>query len=120
MKKFKPFFKKMLTGMVVGGINGFFGAGGGLVLIPLLIGQGMDRKQAHQNAVAIIFGITLTGAVSYIVRGRVDPLQSLVYLPGGLLGALAGTFVMKKISPTLMRRLFGAFMLWAGWRLCFG
>ena len=116
-KKFKPF---ALFGTIIGLVNGFLGAGGGLVCVPLLLKCGMERKKAHTNAVAIIFPITLVSAISYIMQGRVRITDCLIYLPGGLIGALLGTYIMKKISPLMIRRIFGVFMIWAGWRLVFG
>ena len=120
MKKIKFFSINSLKGGLIGAVNGFFGAGGGLALVPLLIKMGFERKLAHANAVAIIFSITLISALNYVVRGYVDVSDSLVYLPGGIMGAIAGTFIMKKISPKAIRKFFGAFMVWAGWRLVFG
>lgn len=120
MKKFKFFSKNSLRGALIGAVNGFFGAGGGLALVPLLIKMGFERKLAHANAVAVIFAITLISAANYIARGYVSVTDSLIYLPGGLLGAVAGTYIMKKISPTAIKKIFGIFMVWAGWRLIFG
>lgn len=120
MKKSKTLIIKSVFGALIGTINGFLGAGGGLVCVPLLMKIGMDRKTAHANAVAVIFPITLVSAISYLLQGRVDIFKPLLYIPGGILGATIGTTIMKKISPTLIRRIFGVFMIWAGWRLIFG
>lgn len=120
MKKFKSKGKNYLKGALIGAINGFFGAGGGLACVPLLMKMGFERKDAHANAVAVIFPITLVSAVNYLCRGYVTLEQSLVYLPGGIAGALVGTYIMKKISPRLIKKIFAIFMIWAGWRLIFG
>ena len=120
MKKIKFFSKNSFLAVLVGAINGFFGAGGGLVLVPLLIKMGFERKSAHVNAVAVMFFITLISATNYVMRGYVNISDSLIFLPGGFLGAVAGTFIMKKISSKAIRRIFGFFMIWAGWRLIFG
>lgn len=120
MKNFKSKSKNYLKGGLIGAVNGFFGAGGGLACVPLLMKMGFKRKDAHANAVAVIFPITLVSAVNYLCRGYVNLEQSLVYLPGGILGAFVGTLIMKKISPGLIRKIFAAFMIWAGWRLISG
>ena len=112
--------KASFFGGVIGLVNGFFGAGGGLVCVPLLIKTGMDRKTAHANAVAVIVPITVFSAASYLLQGRVTLLDPLPYLPGGIAGAILGTYILKKISPKFIRKLFGGFMIWAGWRLLFG
>lgn len=120
MKKFKITNKNYLKGAVIGLANGFFGAGGGLAAVPLLMKMGFERKSAHANAVAIIFPITLVSAINYLSRGYVSLSQSLIYLPTGVLGALLGTRIMKKISPHLIKKVFAVFMIWAGWRLILG
>ncbi len=120
MKKNKKIAVKAAFGGLIGAVNGFLGAGGGLICVPLLMKIGMERKVAHANAVAVIFPITLVSAVCYMLQGRVELNDAIIYIPGGLIGAFLGTIIMKKISPNLIRRIFGGFMIWAGWRLIFG
>lgn len=120
MRKFSLWSKNSLLGGLIGAVNGFFGAGGGLVCVPLLMKMGFERKDAHANAVAVIFPITLISAINYLLQGHTQISESLIYLPGGIMGAVAGTCIMKKISPALIKKIFGAFMVWAGWRLIFG
>ena len=48
--------KYAVTGALSGAANGFFGAGGGLFLVPLLISWcGMEQKRAFATSVAVIF-----------------------------------------------------------------
>lgn len=117
MKKNNSFFKTGIFGSIIGLVNGFFGAGGGLICVPLLMKLGLERKQAHMNAVAVILPITIISAASYLCQGHLNFNDCLVYLPGGLIGSILGTVIMKKISPDLIKRIFGVFMVWAGWRL---
>ncbi len=119
MKNFKPLLTKFGLGALIGGVSGFFGAGGGLICIPILMKSNFERKVAHANAVAIILPITIASATLYLLKGRVELVDSLIYLPGGVIGAIVGTFIMKKISPKLIKKLFSIFMIWAGWRLIF-
>ena len=119
LKKIKPLLSKFGLGTVIGAVNGFFGAGGGLVCIPILMKLKLERKEAHANAVAVILPITIASATLYALKGRVDIIDSLIYLPGGVIGAVIGTYIMKKISPKLIKKLFSLFMIWAGWRLIF-
>ena len=111
--------KKCAFGLIIGAVNGFFGAGGGIVCVELLRKLDMPRKKAHSNAVAIIFFITLVSATSYFVQGKMQIADSLIYIPGGLIGAVIGTAIMKKISPKIIKKIFAIFMIWAGWRLMF-
>lgn len=117
MKKTLKTLKNAALGGCVGLVNGLFGAGGGLICVPLLMKNGMERKQAHANAVVVILAVCLVSAAGYLWAGRVEMRSILPYLPGGLAGALVGTQILKKINPDLIRRIFAVFMLWAGGRL---
>lgn len=116
-KKIKQKCRVSLLGLLVGAVNGMFGAGGGMLAVPILKRAGLSQKAAHQNAVAVILPITVVSAVLYVLKDYVALKASFAYIPTGLLGALAGTWVIKKISPIWLKRIFGMFMIYAGVRL---
>ena len=105
------------AGLAVGIVNGLLGAGGGMIAVPLLKKLGFSQKQAHANAVAVILPITVLSAALYLIKGYVSLADSFVFIPGGLLGSLIGTYCLKKISPIWLKRIFGGFMVYAGVRL---
>lgn len=112
--------KKLLTivsGFIIGVINGLLGAGGGMLAVPALKKAGLDQKDAHRNAVAVILPLTVFSAILYAIEGRFAFGDGLIFIPGGLLGAAAGTVLLKKISSKWLCILFGAFMIYAGVRL---
>ena len=103
--------------MAVGLVNGVFGAGGGMLAVPLLKKQGLDQKSAHANAVAVILPITVLSAVLYLARGNVALADSLAYIPTGLIGSCIATFLLKKFSNKILQKIFAVFMIYAGVRL---
>ncbi len=103
--------------LLTGFINGLLGAGGGMIAVPLLKKAGFSQKAAQQNAIAVILPITLLSSIIYIINGYVAVPDATPYIPGGLLGAFLGTQLMNKISNKWLKRIFAAFMLWAGIRL---
>lgn len=105
------------SGVLIGVINGLLGAGGGMIAVPMLKKSGMEQKKAHANAVAVILPISLVSAVTYIIKGNVSINDSLGFMPWGVAGAVAATFLLKKISPTYLKIIFGGFMVWAGVRM---
>lgn len=105
------------SGICIGFINGLLGAGGGIIAVPVLRRMGLERKQAHSNAVAVMLPISVMSAVLYLMNGYVAVSDALPYIPGGIAGAVAGTYIMKKISPVWLKRIFGGFMVYAGIRL---
>lgn len=116
-KKSKSALLYIAAGIPVGLVNSLLGAGGGMLAVPILKKTGMDQKSAHANAVAVILPITVLSAALYIWRGYVSISDSLIYIPTGLIGAFIGTKLLSKISGLWLRRIFGAFMIYAGVRM---
>lgn len=115
--KNKDTLKNSFYGLLVGVVNGLFGAGGGMLAVPILKKIGLSQKEAHANAIAVIVPVTLVSASLYLLRGSVEFKDALSYVPTGVIGALLGTFCLKKISPLWLKRIFGVFMVYAGVRL---
>ena len=109
----KQNFFKIIFGFLIGLINGFLGAGGGMVAVPALKKSGLSQKEAHENAVAVILPLTLLSAALYLYRGSVTFSDALPFIPSGLIGAVVGTFIMKKISNVWLSRIFGGFMIFS-------
>lgn len=115
--KIKNYLKPSLMGVAVGIVNGVFGAGGGMIAVPLLKQNGLDQKSAHANAVAVILPITVISAVLYLVKGTVAFADSIAFIPTGVIGSVVATFVLQKFSNKLLQKIFAIFMIYAGVRL---
>ena len=117
MKKQKGLLKCALWGVTIGTVNGLFGAGGGMLAVPVLKKMGLDGASAHANAVAVILPVSLVSAGLYLAKDYVNLSDAFIFVPTGLLGAVIGTYILKKISPVWLKRVFGGFMIYAGVRL---
>ena len=106
-----------LFGILIGLVNGLMGAGGGMLTVPLLKKCGLEQKEAHSNAVAVILPITAVSALLYLIKGYVNISDALLFVPTGIIGSLIGAYLLKKISPKWLKKLFGGFMIYAGIRL---
>lgn len=115
--KIKSIFKNSFYGIAIGVVNGLFGAGGGMLAVPVLKKIGLTQTEAHANAIAVIVPVTLVSASMYLVFRNVEIKDAIGYIPTGVIGALLGTFCLKKISPLWLKRIFGVFMVYAGVRL---
>lgn len=107
----------VLGGLGAGIINGLLGAGGGMVVVPLLSAMGVHGKRSHATALMVIVPLSAVSAVLYLVQGRVGFADALPWLPGSLLGAYLGSRLMPKIATGWLKLLFGGLMLWGGVRL---
>ncbi len=107
-----------LGGLAVGIINGLLGAGGGMLAVPLLKRQGgLEQKKAHASAIAVILPLTLISASLYLFTKKVTFHAALPYLPAGFFGALFGIWLLPRIPDKVLRKMFAAFMIWAGVRM---
>ncbi len=104
-----------LAGAAAGVVNGFFGGGGGQVLVPLLAGKcGLDQRKAFATSVAVIAPLCALSAAVYWFRGQLDLALALPYLAGGLVGGWVGGRVFKKLSMVWLRRGFALLILYGG------
>lgn len=74
----------LLAGALAGFINGFFGAGGGMVLVPLLLWLvRLEDKAAFSSAVAVILPLCAVSIAVYAVHDSLPLRDALPYLIGG-------------------------------------
>lgn len=111
-------WKVLLTGALAGFVNGFFGAGGGMVLVPLLIWLvGLPDKLAFSSAISIILPLCV---VSLVIYGRHDMLplsDALPYLLGGAGGGVLAGLWFRKVSARVLHIALGLLILFGGARL---
>lgn len=109
------FFK----GLLCGGLNGFFGSGGGVIAVPVLQHDGCTAREAHACSVALIFVLSLVTTAAYWFNGNLDFGAAWQYVPWGLGGAAAGSLFLRKISSVWLHRIFGLLIIAAAVRSLF-
>ena len=104
-----------LAGAAAGAINGLFGAGGGMILVPLLTKLGkLDQREVFPASVSIILPMCiLTLAME---SGPLPWYDALPYLLGSGLGGVAAGIWGRKIPTLWLHRVLGVLILWGGWR----
>ena len=116
MKQLK-FFGTWIAGACAGAVNGLFGAGGGMVLVPLL-GKLTDLEDdsVFPASVSIILPICI---VSLIFTTRLDNIPwnaAWPYLIGSAVGGIPAGLLGKKIPTLWLHRALGVLILWGGIR----
>ncbi len=108
---------KFVLGFFIGLINSLLGACGGILTVAALKKSGTTVQKAHANAIAVILPITIVSSIYYIFKGYVTLQESLIFLPGGLLGAITGGIILPKIPDKILKKVFAIFVIWAGIRM---
>lgn len=106
-----------LGGLAIGVLNGLFGSGGGMAAVPLLTLLGLPQQKSHATSIAVILPLTALSALLYLQGGMMQVSESLPYLAGGAAGAIAGAFLLGRLSPALLKKLFGVLILFAAVRM---
>lgn len=115
----KSRIRYVLSGAAAGLTNGFFGGGGGSVLVPLLTQYcGLEQRQAFATSVAVILPLCTLSVAIYFLRGGLDLMSALPYLAGGTLGGWVGGKWFKGMNMVWLKRVFGLLLLYGGAR-CF-
>lgn len=102
----KRFIQSVISGMAVGFICGFVGAGGGMMMLLLLTGVlGYELKTAVGTSVFIMTFTALTGAVSHFSIGGLPDIPCLIFCVASTLlwARIAAKFANRADAATLNR-----------------
>lgn len=113
-------FGMILTGFAAGAVNGLFGAGGGMVLVPLLgLLANPGEERVFPTSISIILPICLVSLGVTAYAGEIPWLRSLPYLLGSCIGGILAGIFGRKIPVLWLHRTLGVLILWGGIRyLC--
>ncbi len=119
-----------LFGLGTGIFSGFFGIGGGFLIVPgLIAATGMAMIRAIGTSLVAVAAFGLATAASYAWSGLIDWTLAGVFVVGGLTGSLAGTALSHRLAQTdgALRRIFAglifavaAYMLYKSGTAVFG
>jgi len=110
----------LLVGVLAGLFSGVLGVGGGIVMVPLMVGMlRFDQHRAHATSLAAIVLIAISGVGRFAFDGEVDWAVGLALGVGGVVGSTLGAHWMNRLSPTALRAVFGAIIVLAGVRMIF-
>jgi hypothetical protein len=113
-----PWLALLAVGVIGGFLSGLFGVGGGVVMVPLLVGlAGFDQRRASALSLAAIVPASVVGAVGYLVQGEVEVGAAIALALGAIPGTLVGTRLLRRLHLTVLRWLFIALLVAVALRL---
>ena len=104
-------------GLCVGLAAGFFGIGGGFLIVPgLIAATAMPLSIAVGTSLVVVAALGLTTATSYAVSGYVDWTFVAFLVAGGAVGATAGIWLGRRLAARkgLLERLFALIVVIIG------
>jgi len=110
-------FELSLLGVIVGLLSGFFGIGGGTIMVPMLLMLGYDIKVAIGISVVQMAFSSIYGSYLNNKKGTLDIAMISVIGLGGFAGALLSGYITAAFSDTTLELIFLSFAIFALIRL---
>lgn len=100
-----------LTGFLVGIAAGYFGIGGGFLIVPALMHSvGLDIIDAIGTSLLPVSVFGLSTATQYFLEGKINWLIAILFIIGGIGGGLVGTKFAMRIPRPLLLKVFGVLL----------
>lgn len=117
---YRKYIGLIVAGSCAGAINGLFGAGGGMVLVPLLsLLTDLEDQEIFSASIAVILPICIVSLIATATTGTVTFREVLPYLIGSAVGGLAAGIWGQRIPVKWPHRGLGILIIWGGIRyLC--
>jgi len=100
------------SGLGIGTLGTLIGAGGGWMIVPLLLfGLGFTPQQAVGTSLAVVFLNALSGSIAYMIQGRVLYRMGVAFAVATIPGALLGATLVQYLNSRWFTLLFALFLL---------
>ena len=107
----------ILAGTAAGAVNGLLGAGGGMLLVPLLtLFTDIEDEKVFPTSVSIILPVCLVSLCVAPGLGNLPWSEALPYLLAAIPGGILAGFLENKIPVKWLHRILGILILWGGVR----
>jgi len=112
----------IILGLFAGVFSGFFGLGGGTILIPAMMYIfGLTQHQAQGTTLALMVPpIGILAAWRYYQSGNVKINMALFICLGFLIGGLIGAEFVHHVPEQLLKKIFAVFLFVVGVRMFLG
>jgi len=92
--------------------GGLVGLGGGVVMIPLMVGfLKMNQHKAHGTSLVALVFTGISGAITYALKGSIDVVASILIATTAIFTARAGAYYAHALPEWKLKRSFGAFLI---------
>lgn len=110
------FLKLAPIGFAIGAFGTLVGAGGGSILVPVLLLLRPDASPATLTSIslAVVFFNAYSGTIAYMRMGRIDYFAGWLFTLAGIPGAILGVLLVRHMPRTFFDMLFGLLLLAIG------
>lgn len=103
----------IITGFIIGSFGTLIGAGGGFILVPILIitAKGMPPEIITAISIAVVAANAISGSVAYSISKRIDYKAGILFGLFTIPGSIGGVFVTKYIPLHIFNIAFGILLI---------
>jgi uncharacterized membrane protein YfcA len=95
---------------LAGAVNGLFGSGGGLLLVPFYTDViKLEQRRAFATSVFSVLILSVVSIITYNGKVSIDIMSILPFLLGGAIGGIAGATILKRLPVNIIRKVFALF-----------
>ena len=109
----------ILVGIFIGTMSGFFGIGGGMILVPILLALGFGIKDAIGISIVQMVFSSVYGSYLNHKKGSLIIGEGIFVGLGGFVGGYIGGYVTQFIADSMLQFTFFGLLLFALFRLLF-
>jgi uncharacterized membrane protein YfcA len=106
-------FELILIGIAVGVISGFFGVGGGMILVPTLMAIGIDIKSAIAVSVVQMVFSSYYGSYLNYKKGKLQLNEGIWVGVGGIIGGIIGARFTDILPKEVLEYIFLTLVIFA-------
>lgn len=116
----------ILIGFLAGGLSGFVGIGGGVVIVPALVYvMGLSQHEAQGTSLLLMLPpIGILAVMNYYKAGHINWAYGIIIAAAFVAGGYFGSKLSLKLSPGLVKLSFGIMMayvsfmmIWSGFNM---
>ncbi len=110
-----PIYLLPVAGLVIGLLISLIGGGGGIFYVGMLTGLfGISMDQAVSISLATIIPTTLAASISHYRAENLKLKTGFILVAGGIVGVVAGSYLVTIIPVKILKIIFGIFLLIMG------
>lgn len=111
---------KIIAGFFAGFVSGFFGAGGGMILVPFMTLILKDEEvESRATTILCIFFMVLISSFFYFKQDAIDWNVSIKCAIGGIVGGIIGSKLLINLDKKILNILFIIFLIYSGIKMIF-
>ena len=107
----------LIVGVVIGVVSGFFGIGGGTLLVPILLLLGFNFKVAVGISITQMVFSSIYGSYLNVKRGSLELGEGLFVGFGGFVGGFLSGYLLKHTPDIILQIVFISFVIFAIYRM---